>query len=191
MRIRFVGSHWTGKTTLLDLFPEQYKIKEVARSIIQEWKKPQDMHFDEKILFQRKVLERQLEEYKKREWDFRINDLIVSDRSLIDIFTYTRLLKTETKEQQIVKQLLCCDIFKEMKNEKYDITFYIPIEFDLEDDGIRFMDKSFQREVDEELLYALQMLRIPYITLRGSVEERKQKIKDVVKMFDGSRFQFS
>ena len=190
MHIRFIGSHWTGKTTLMDLFPEKYIIKEVARSVIKDWKKPQDMDFYEKILFQRKVLERQLEEVKKREEDFKINDLIVSDRSIIDIFVYSRLLKTETQEQQMVKQWLCCDIFKEMKNEKYDLTFYLPIEFDLEDDGIRFTDKDFQKKVDKELLYVLQKLRVPYITLSGSVEERKQKIKDVVKMFDGSRFQF-
>jgi len=148
------------------------------------------MHFDEKILFQRKVLERQLEEIERRDGNFKINDLIVSDRSIIDIFVYSRLLETETHEQEIVKQFLCSDVFKEMENEKYDLTFYLPIEFDLEDDGIRFTDKDFQKKVDKEILYVLQKLRVPYITLSGSVEERKQKIKDVVKMFDGSRFQF-
>ena len=90
------------------------------------------------------------------------------------------------------KEMKISEFWKKMKYEefvkfsvhkRYDIIFYTPIEFELEKDWTRFEDSEFQKEIDEIILQKLDEYRIPYITLRGSVEERIAIIENAIDLF--------
>ena len=67
-----------------------------------------------------------------------------------------------------------------MLNENVNY-FYIPIEFELEDDGVRFVDFELQKKVDEELKKSIEKYNIKTTKLTGSVEERIEQIQQALK----------
>jgi hypothetical protein len=62
-----------------------------------------------------------------------------------------------------------------MLNENVNY-FYLPIEFELEDDGVRFVDVELQKKVDEELQKSIKKYNIKVTKLTGSVEDRIKQI---------------
>ena len=58
------------------------------------------------------------------------------------------------------------------KNIRYDYVFYLPIEFTIEDDGIRSTNIEFQKKVDERYLELIRDWSIDHTILTGSVEDR-------------------
>jgi nicotinamide riboside kinase len=63
-----------------------------------------------------------------------------------------------------------------LKDNPYDLVFYIPIEFPLEKDGVRFEDDEYQKIIDLQIIKYLKRYKIPYITLTGTLEERLKQI---------------
>jgi len=59
-----------------------------------------------------------------------------------------------------------------LKKYPYDLVFYIPIEFPIEKDGLRFEDEHYQEIIDLQILKLLKRYKIPYITVSGTIEER-------------------
>ena len=56
--------------------------------------------------------------------------------------------------------------------------FYIPIEFKLEDDGVRFTDIDLQKKVDKELKKSIKKYNLKVTKLTGSVEDRIKQIQN-------------
>jgi AAA domain len=76
--------------------------------------------------FELEIIQRQIAE------ETRLQDFI-SDRCVIDVLAYATSFataKTLTNIKDIVDDY--------MKTNPYDLVFYTPIEFPLEDDGVRF-----------------------------------------------------
>lgn len=67
------------------------------------------------------------------------------------------------------------------KNTNYDFVFYLPIEFPIEDDGIRSTDPEFQRKIDERYKNVLNEWDIKHEVISGSIEDRLQKILEKIK----------
>jgi hypothetical protein len=57
---------------------------------------------------------------------------------------------------------------------------YLPIEFEIEPDGVRTLDKEFQQKMDENLHYIFRTCNIPVITLSGDKQSRNQQINDLI-----------
>ena len=57
------------------------------------------------------------------------------------------------------------------------LVFYFPIEFPVVDDGFRSKDEEFRKKIDENIKNILNYRHIPYIEVRGTVEERLNTIK--------------
>jgi hypothetical protein len=75
-------------------------------------------------------------------------------------------------------------------NARYDLIFYLPVEFPIPDDGLRSLDAEFQRFVDTKLVEYLKSHGVAYHTLGGGIEERLQRALEIIEnkpKFKGGR----
>ena len=148
-KIAIIGAAGVGKTTLLNsLFEDttisvKYrKIEEVVRKLCAERGYESPYNIDEDLdQFRHDVLSRQIEEENK------VDNFII-DRSTIDAWAYymrwswntSTVEKTEEFYQAAYKQA-----------QQYDKLIYIPIAFEIQDDGYRWANPVYQKQVDRLL----------------------------------------
>jgi predicted ATPase len=148
-KIAIIGAAGVGKTTLLNsLFEDttisvKYrKIEEVVRKLCAERGYESPYTIDEDLdQFRHDVLSRQIEEENK------VDNFII-DRSTIDAWAYymrwswntSTVEKTEEFYQAAYKQA-----------QQYDKLIYIPIAFEIQDDGYRWANPVYQKQVDRLL----------------------------------------
>lgn len=166
MRIAFTASHGCGKTSLANHFPN--RIDEIARTVINKLWSPDKMKQEQWDEFQQEVMDKQIEA-ELNMWDF------ISDRSVIDVLAYATRFCTPKKLRALKDQAE-----EHMKNNPYDIVFYIPIEFPLEKDWLRFEDEHYQEIIDLQILKYLKRYKIKYITVSGTIEQRLQIINEAI-----------
>jgi nicotinamide riboside kinase len=95
----------------------------------------------------------------------------ISDRTVIDVLAYATTMCRPSMTARLKDMAEM-----HLKDNPYDLVFYIPIEFPLEKDGVRFEDDSYQKIIDLQILKYLKRYKIPYITLTGTLEERLKQI---------------
>lgn len=169
-RIVFTGAQSTGKTTVLNRFGESGKrvITEVVRNLAAKGVKI-NKDGDEKgqtVIFK---------EYEKLLGEVTMEGYF-SDRGLIDVVAYTMYLYDTGKvsEKFLNKQIKALQKFRETNP---DIVYcYFPIEFPVVADGVRDMDEEFRAAIDINIQRLIQICGIQPIFIRGSIEERLQKI---------------
>jgi len=170
MRIAFTGSHSTGKTTLSEHFPN--RIDEIARTIIKEVGSPDKMEQEQWDEFQQEVMDKQIQAelnmVKHAGW-------FISDRSVIDVIAYATRFCTPKKLRALKDQAE-----EYMKDNPYDIIFYVPIEFPLEKDWLRFEEKHYQEIIDLQILKLLKRYKIKYVLVSGTVEQRLQIVNEAI-----------
>ena len=166
MRIIFTGAQGTGKTTILNYFQgKQPIITNVCRTLAKNGVKINEMGDDES---QATIFNKYCDLLSQNDY--------ISDRGLTDVMAYSkwlfehgRLSEGEWKREQ--------RIFKTFIKAYPAIYFYFPIEFRIEDDGVRSTDEDFRKEIDVNILKSLQdNPEIPGLTVHGSVEERLEFI---------------
>lgn len=166
MRIIFTGAQGTGKTTILNYFQgKQPIITNVCRTLAKNGVKINEMGDDESQATIFNVY-----------YDLLAQKNYISDRGLTDVMAYSkwlyehdRLSEKEWKREQ--------RIFKTFIKTYPAIYLYFPIEFRIEDDGVRSTDEDFRKEIDTNILKSLQdNPEIPGLTVHGSVEERLEFI---------------
>lgn len=165
MRIGLTGSHSTWKSTLTKHFTNQ--IEEIARWVIAEKGKPETLSKEELDDFELVIMKRQIEAENSMQ-DF------ISDRTVIDVLAYANTMCRPSMTARLKEMAEM-----HLESNPYDLVFYIPIEFPLEKDGIRFEDEQYQKMIDLQILKYLKRYKIPYITLTGTVKERLRKIEAV------------
>ena len=173
LRVALIGSHGTGKTSIVN------KIAEITNLIlIDEIARKYNMNtsdMGEYKIYQRKILTKQIK--TENEHILSCGNFI-SDRSTIDNMAYY-LLKckdvTTFEERQRYCEIAIGNI------EKYSHLFYVPIEFTLRDDKFRFLDKKFQHQVDEEILAIISHFKLNVHFISGSLDQRVSKILEVIK----------
>jgi len=152
-KVCIIGAAGVGKTTLLDAViasdseavSRQYtKIPEAVKILCQErgYKSPYDIPAEEIDKFREDVLDRQIELENNAE-------CFIADRSVIDSWVYYmrwswNSTKVEDAERFYQKA------FQQAKN--YDLLIYLPIMFELEDDGFRWKNDTYQKQIDRLLL---------------------------------------
>lgn len=57
---------------------------------------------------------------------------------------------------------------------------YLPIEFDIVEDGIRIKDMDFSKKFDANLRYIFKSCKIPFIEVTGSIQQRNQQLQDLI-----------
>lgn len=157
-RIAIIGSAGVGKTSLLEAIfktgllrrgsathrNDWHKIPEQVRVICEErgYKSPYDIPAEEIHKFREDVLDRQIESENSSE-------SFIVDRSTIDAWVYymrwswnsTMVEDAERFYDKACKQA-----------QDYDLLVYLPIMFEIEDDGFRWNNPIYQKQIDRLLL---------------------------------------
>jgi len=161
-----LGSHGTGKTTLLKevsvKFPEYYVTDGFSRPVIKIGKML-ELSNDEK---QYAINELSAWAYQ----NYLTHKNVISTRSIVDCIIYSQILAPNLDIQNLVT------LFEETKNQ-VEYFFYIPVEFDYVADPDR-LSHELQLKIDG-VIKEFMVKYIPkekVVILKGTVEERLNKI---------------
>ena len=166
VKIAFVGSFSTGKTTLADLFAKEWDLPllpEVAREVV-KLGFPLDMSATaetETLIF--------LKQWRAE----AVHDKFVADRSIYDVLAYADWVMehndADRKENHLwyeSREIALLDL-----RARYDDVFYLPIEFPIVLDGLRPDDTTFQADIDRRIVTLLHDADVRFTTLTGTVED--------------------
>lgn len=176
MRIYFVGSHATGKTTMARFVSKYYglpMITEVARAVLAELEMSlESIRTDIELVnrYQRMVFERQIEIEKTYKKGF------VSDRAF-DNLAYA------AEHATIVAELMETSQFKEyMEWVKKGIVFFLrPHPSFLKEDGVRAgVDWESVIRIDGMVKFMLEQFRIKYLPIPTPNMQERVKIVEFV-----------
>ena len=165
MKYLFTGTQSTGKSTILQHYQEQgvNVVTEVVRTLAKtSGIKINELGDEEgqKLIFNT---------YK----DILSNtENYISDRSMVDVAAYTQYLVNKGAVHPSILWDQLADLEEFVNGNPDAVFFYFPIEFPVVDDGVRSLDEEFREQVDKNILGILQSRRIPYVEVRGTVEER-------------------
>jgi len=91
-------------------------------------------------------------------------------RSIIDCIIHSELLFPELDVTSLYKEY-------EVTERRINNIFYIPIEFEMQNDGVRY-NSELQLEIDKRInSFIDNYVNLPIVTLHGSVEERVKIIE--------------
>lgn len=170
VRIALSGAHGVGKTTLCDqltnVFSEVFpnvsivKVGNISRDLIAQKKVKPDVHssIEDYYVY--------VSEYIRRLLNANGN-FILHDRTLIDAMAY---IGYNQNFSEYFWDMLS-EITRLYTNQIH-IYFYVPIEFPLVLDGVRRNDEQYQRDIDGRIVKSLEKLYVPYVELRGTLEQR-------------------
>ena len=180
MKLAFTGSHSTGKTTLIREiekyvpYPATIKcVTEVARKIISKG-----------YLLNNEATEASyihyINEQLNEERDITCYDFFFSDRNLLDPLAYmiaNKAFPGPTIEDYFIQMMENVWL---LEQTRYDYYIYFPIEFPLVFDGVRPPDEKYRAAVDRAIVSILKNHNIPYISVTGSVAERKNQLLQIL-----------
>jgi AAA domain len=179
MRLAFIGTQSTGKTTVLDrlteVLPNVYAIREVARTIIRNgFPLGKNANVDSHCLYMATQLQRELA------YDPTLATHLVSDRCVLDLLAHARINRTLPRPfipDYVIELIERVTI---LSCRRYDLFFYFPVEFTQHNDCVREEDEDYRIRVGDEILRISQELDLPTERLTGTVETRLQTVLQVM-----------
>lgn len=181
MKIAFTGAHGVGKTTLINSIKRRLAqeidievTEEVPRIICEIVNDPEYFRRANNTLPKQLLilLGQVILEYKKR------SNTLICDRTIFDHWAYTTFLFKDEIDKSLSKSI---ELFLIEHMRSYDMIFYLPIEFEVEDDGTRESDRRFQADIDSIILNNLERNKLDYKRISGSIEERAKKVIQIIK----------
>ncbi len=182
IRIAFVGSHSTGKTTLLNYCKEQlserlYSIEDVPRRIIARGF-PMGPYavVDSFVNYVRDQLqaERESAASRNKEW-------LVSNRTILDAVAYACANKA-------LPRPFIADYFVEMLEEVarlevkfYDLYVEFPVCFPMTADPVRPEGEDYRMWVGREISRLLSLFNVPHVSVTGTTAERYRTLVEQVR----------
>lgn len=160
MRITVAGSHGVGKTSFAKALAKRLKFNYIHDIVREEaYKKGFVINENTPPEVQLWLVARQweLETTTPESW--------VADKSFYDYLVYGELILKDEDVKRVIRDVVG-------RNARYDFVFYLPIEFPMEEDGVRSTDPEFQREIDFRFKACLAEFGVKYIILSGSVKKR-------------------
>lgn len=199
MRIGVYGPHGSGKTTLVNSLREAPEfaniifLPEVTRAI-----RAAGFQINESG-----TLDTQMLILATHIQNLYYNNRFITDRCIIDWYVYSSVLlrpRTFVKDQywdRVADQREYNEFMAFAKHieahmvQQYDALIYVPAEFALVSDGVRSVDEDFYRSVTREFesnVHSRSFLSEKdserFITVSGSVEERKMQVLEMVRRFE-------
>ena len=168
MRIAVVGAHGTGKTTLCKAIAEKLHFNFIPDVVPDAFRLNFTINENTPPETQFWILSKQLELERNTPESWII------EKSLWDNIIYGSFSIKDKEVLSVIEKIV-------NSNVKYDIVFYLPVEFPIPDDGLRSMDAGFQKTIDRSLLEYLNINQIEYKTLTGSVENRVDQALKIIR----------
>jgi nicotinamide riboside kinase len=178
MRIAFTGAQSTGKTTLLQAVKsnEEFRYKyefidEITRRMVKKGLKINEAGGNTtQLLIMNEHIKNLL--YQN----------VIMDRCVLDGVVYTDWLHWEGKVEKWVWEY-SRNVFDHYVN-RYDVIFYLKPEFDIVDDGVRSVDISFRDEIVQRFERYIKHVKVPTVTLSGTVEQRLEQFYTTLKQYE-------
>jgi predicted ATPase len=176
------GTHGTGKTALvtalaaaLQINHQAIVIDEAARVLASRLKKDDyylaDFTLEKQLTF---CLFQLLFEDTVLESAVATVEYVVFDRSIIDPWAYLWVLFPKYTESETAK--LVWNLVKARAKRKYDRHFIADLEIPFAGGEGRNPSSDFRRKVHEQIIALYGAAEIPFIRVRGTVEERVAQI---------------
>ena len=171
MRIGFCGTMSVGKTTLVNALKELPEFK--------------DYHFRTERskhlmnlgipLNTDSTLKGQLVFASERAAEL-MQEKIITDRTVIDVMAFCDLSKSMDSAHKFYLNATLTFLINE-----YDVLFYVsPEGVEIEDNGVRETNAEYRTAVDEKIKQIVKMYRSNTITIKGTVEERIEQVKNAI-----------
>lgn len=171
--IILVGSHGTGKTTLLQAYQKNYGgyARDGISRPVHDWNKENIVSpYEEQRLINILTI-------SNFENNMIIPDLMTT-RSPLDCIVYSEVFGWPDLANNVFEYLK--DLSKNNIDLNTFIWVYVPIRFDIEDDGVRYLDKKLQLDVDKCMLKYLKELNINYHTIESlSISDRVEELRKI------------
>ena len=165
--IVLTGSHGVGKSTLAEYLVSVMNesrsvrlIPETARELVRRGFKVNNEMTEEGFITY-------IHTYLKAVRDCEA-ELIVSDRSLFDLYLYTH--RPSERIRPLIVEMLEELVFVEARN--VDLYVYLPVEFSLPLDEVRPPDEAYQLHIDAEAERLLSYFDARTVVARGTIKER-------------------
>lgn len=173
------GTHSTGKSTLLgrlkEVYPNYYFNDSSTREVTsKEERRLDDISDDSQNRLFKAIEVKELEL-------LQVSKIIPTfmDRSFVDFTAYTLAFNKQGKISDTFAAMMQYECDKRLLKNQYEIIFYLPVEFDIVDDGIRSIDKGLQKLVDTEIK-GLLINQTNIVTLNGTIDERLKQISNSI-----------
>ena len=176
IKIGILGTHNSGKTTLghtiMSYLKEHHVIVGWVSEIVRDCPFPvnERASFHAQLWILNSQINKEIEEQTR-------NNVVVTDRTVIDNFAYARrasILNKEYRKNIKVLEMIC-------KNwvDTYDFLFFTQrTKSPIENDNFRSTDLKFQIEIDQMIRRIIRDWEIRTIELSGSNEERLDTVLD-------------
>ncbi len=166
MKIAIVGAHGVGKTTLSNQLAERLGLPILPDVAVEAFEKGFAISENTPPEVQFWMFSRQLELE-------RLTEKFIADKCLIDYSVYADIIFDDGRVTGLLAEMI-------RKNVSYSNIFYLPIEFPLEDNGIRSLDPVFQKKVNDRYLEILDGWGIDYKIIGGDKDKRLSKALELI-----------
>ena len=102
-------------------------------------------------------------------------DVLILDRTILDTLCYAEVNRNLAPEWTGFVECLAAHILAGIA-----CYFFIPIEFGLVDDGIRFIDREYQLKLERAISAKLNWIHPKHYVLRGTRAERVEKVISII-----------
>jgi deoxyadenosine/deoxycytidine kinase len=168
-KISLIGTHGTGKTTLLKKLIESYPLFQAQV----------DHYSDAGALYKDKLLEvldknaLQLYFYARHRYRVGVNRNLLTDRSVLDALCYAKY--------EYLQGNVTLEMFRFLEDEslkllnEYNLLFWLRPEFELRGEDKRPTDIEYQKTIDKIFEYYIKIsgrVRVPVVTLSGNFDTR-------------------
>lgn len=189
MKYLIVGAQGTGKSTLLHHFDDKMN---VVTEVVRNLAKTEGIAVNENGNMEGQT--RIFDTYYKILSE--TGSPYISDRGLTDVIAYTcynmrKLIAngkiTQEEGEGFIEDQINRFIDFSEKNDDV-VYFYVPIEFDVVDDGFRSTDEEFRKEIDKNISDLFEYMEnlhmgLNVFTLHGTVEERLETMEEIMKNY--------
>jgi len=108
-----------------------------------------------------------------------MQEKIITDRTVIDVMAFADLSESMKDHEKFYLNATLTYLIDE-----YDVLFYVsPKGVEIEDNGVRETNAEYRTAVDEKIKSIVGMHRSNTITIKGSVEERIEQVKNAVAQY--------
>lgn len=102
-------------------------------------------------------------------------DIYLSDRSLLDPYAYA--LSNQQSGQSLItpRNLELLHQVWELEKKEYDLYLYLPVQFPMNQDGIRPVGEDYRELISQTVLNLLTNHNLPYVTITGNQDDMLQQ----------------